>query len=266
MIETLDRDPGLDCVRGQQDRCPWEMIRHPMVLLMRRSWNFCEAHAARRSLRPEHNPQFDFNWNRVVARGWNTAVSAEAYSRIACSTRERLFEEDMGIGEKISCLRAYEAAEGLRPQVNTTARFPSRAEGSPRRWYYRIAEGIHPYDDRNDYENFFAARHECVVKNATLEEFDRLIAPRTTLDQENIPLLRDMLQSDLGFLERMRGSPELGARDYRRILRWLGFRDGEATVTQRQLSIHSLAGVQESIARLAMRLSSRPIPPVRWSS
>jgi hypothetical protein len=121
MIKTLDEHPELDALRGYQDRCPWLLIQHPILMLMRRSWNFCESYAASRPLRPSRNPNYHFNWNRHVTSGWNTAFSAEVYANIGGYNRDRQFEEDLDIGEKISALRAYEVSGNWIPQVNTIA-------------------------------------------------------------------------------------------------------------------------------------------------
>jgi len=261
MINVLDANPGLDCIRGQQDRCPWEMIQHPLLLLMRRSWNFCEAHAARRSLRPENNPRYNFNWNRVVSSGWNTAFSAEVYAQIGGYTRQRLFEEDMDIGEKISCLRAYPTSQGLLPQVNTTTSISTRSEGSPRRWFYRIAKGIEPYDDTNDYENFLAHRHELVIKSTPLTDLGRSIAPYTQLTAANIPLLREILQRDLNFMKTNRGCSKQGTLDYQWVLRKIGFQEGEVAISEGQLEILDLKSVKGRVEHLASRLPARPVSP-----
>lgn len=259
MIAALDGDPGLDGVRGQQDRCPWIMVRNPLLLLMRRSWNFTEAHMARRSLRPDRNPAFHFNWNRVVASGWNTAFSAEAYALIGGYTRERQFEEDMDLGEKISCLRAYPDGKSFVPQVNTFGSLPSRSEGSPRRWFYRFSTGVEPYLDTDGYANFFRLDHEREVKFRTLDDFEAALRPATTLEPANVPLLTAMLQKDLDFLTEARGS-ERGRAEYGRILGWLGFAPGDVDLTG-PLAIRSIEGPRARIAALARRLPPAPVRP-----
>src|SRR6202011_3728739 len=107
MVRALDAAPALDALRGQQDRCPWLIAQFATLFLMRRSWNFLETHLASASRRPERNPHYDFNCNRIVTSGWNTVFSAEAYARIRGYTPIRRFEEDMDIGEKLSVLRAF---------------------------------------------------------------------------------------------------------------------------------------------------------------
>ena len=263
MIASLDLDPGLDGVRGQQDRCPWIMVRHPLLLLMRRSWNFTEAHMARRSLRPERNPDYDFNWNRVVASGWNTAISAEIYAQIGGYTRERRFEEDMDIGEKISCLRAYPVPGGMLPQVNTIAGLAARSEGSPRRWFYRFASGVEPYLDHNDYANFFGRDHERQVKTRTLDDFERSLAPVTALAPRNIPVLRGMLQKDFDFLIAARKEPAKAAKDYARVLARLGFGAGDVSLDGGRIELHRLDGPEARIAALAGRMPPSPVPAER---
>jgi predicted dehydrogenase len=262
MIAALDGDPGLDGVRGQQDRCPWIMVRHPLLLLMRRSWNFTEAHLARRSLRPDRNPDYDFNWNRVVASGWNTAFTAQVYAEIGGYTRQRRFEEDMDIGEKISCLRAYPVRGGMMPQVNTFGRLTARSDGSPRRWFYRFATGVEPYLDRDDYANFFGLDHEQQVKFRSLDDFESALAPVTALRPENIEILRPLLQKDLDFLVMARQDPRRGQHDYGRILRWVGFAPGAVTLSQGQIEIHSLAGLQDRLDAWVYRYPDRPVAAV----
>ena len=265
MIKTLDEHPELDALRGYQDRCPWLLIQHPILMLMRRSWNFCESYAASRPLRPGRNPNYHFNWNRHVTSGWNTAFSAEVYANIGGYNRDRQFEEDLDIGEKISALRAYEVSGNWIPQVNTIASIPIRAEASPRRWYYRAAKGIEPYEDTNGYENFFGKEHERVLKSQPLGYLSSLIAPSTQLDRANIPLLEGMLQKDLDFLVRLHGDPKQAQMAYQRILRWLGFTDDQAFVCQGRVVVESLAGVAQAIQRLAVRIPEEPVAPWKQS-
>jgi hypothetical protein len=259
MLNAFDAQPAIDGIRGYQDRCPWLLIDHPIVLLMRRSWNFCESYASSRALRPDRNPQYQFNWNRRVTSGWNSAFTADIYARIGGYNRFRKFEEDLDIGEKISTLRAYETSKGMIPQVNTVIGLPIRAEASPRRWYYRTAKGIEPYDDRNGYENFFAQEHEQFLKSKSLNELSQAIAPFSSLDPANIPLLEDMLQKDFEFLCRLHGSKLLATRAYQRILSWLGFESSHTDIRDGQVVVRSLEGVRRTIDQFAARTPKKPV-------
>lgn len=259
MLNAFDAQPAIDGIRGYQDRCPWLLIDHPIVLLMRRSWNFCESYASSRALRPDRNPQYQFNWNRRVTSGWNSAFTADIYARIGGYNRFRKFEEDLDIGEKISTLRAYETSKGMIPQVNTVIGLPIRAEASPRRWYYRTAKGIEPYDDRNGYENFFAQEHEQFLKSKSLNELSQAIAPFSSLDPANIPLLEDMLQKDFEFLCRLHGSELLATRAYQRILSWLGFESSHTDIRDGQVFVRSLEGVRRTIDQFAARTPKKPV-------
>ncbi|MFD0558176.1 hypothetical protein FB566_3475 [Stackebrandtia endophytica] len=248
MITTLDGDPGLDSVRGAQDRCPWQMARHPLLVLMRRSWNFTEALVARRSMWPDRNPGYDFTWNRLNTSGWNTAFTAEVYARVGGYSRQRPFEEDMDIGEKISAFRAYRQDGQLVPQVATVGRIPTRAEGSPRRWLYWAATGTEPYADGNDYENFFRRDHERAVKDRALTELETLAETATRLDVDR---LTEAMQRDLDFLTGRCGGDGNEAVLYRRVLALIGFRPGDADIDGGRLCIRSVAGVAERLARYA---------------
>ncbi len=230
MITRLDAEPGLDALRGQQDRCPWIMLDYLPLLIMRRSWNFLETYFARRSLRPDRNPRADFNWNRFVTSGWNTAFTAEVYAAIGGYTWHRPFEEDMDIGEKISVLRSFEAGGRRVAQVNTTGWIPTRSEGSPRRWLYRLSSGIEPYLDRDDYDNFFNARHERVVKFSSLEELAAGYADGLERAPASLALLSEMLSKDLAVAAQVLGDAIRARAVYARVLSALGFRPGEASL------------------------------------
>jgi hypothetical protein len=272
-IDRLDRDPGLDGLRGQQDRCPWILVRHPLVLIMRRSWNFVETFMARRSLRPERNPRFDFNWNRLVTSGWSCGFTAEVYARIGGYTPERRFEEDMDIGEKISSLRAFESDGVLLPQVNTIGHLPSRAEGSPRRWLLWAMTDLQPYDDSEDYDNFFRRDHERKLKDTTLEELEAEVRDVTSLDDEGaLGRLTRTLQADLDFVVRTLGAP-LGGAAYSRVLAALGFERDDYDVVDGRLSLRSAAGPASRVRAFAERLGDRtpgeypaPLAPMRGAS
>ena len=259
MLKAFDTQPTIDGIRGYQDRCPWLLIDHPILLLMRRSWNFCESYASSRALRPDRNPRYQFNWNRCVTSGWNSAFTAEVYACIGGYNRFRQFEEDLDIGEKISTFRAYESPQGSIPQVNTIIGLPIRAEASPRRWYYRAAKGVEPYDDQNGYENFFAQEHEDFLKSKPLSELSLSIAPFSSLEPANIPLLEDMLQKDFEFLSRLHGSSHLAAIAYQRILSWLGFESGQAYISDGQVLVHSLEGVGRTIGKFIARTPRKPV-------
>ncbi|WP_203855194.1 hypothetical protein [Plantactinospora mayteni] len=258
-VSTLDTRPGLDAARGQQDRCPWVMARHPLLVLMRRSWNFAEAVLARRSLRPDRNPQHDFTWNRLTTSGWNCAFTAEVYALVGGYNRDRPFEEDMDIGEKISCLRAFERDGTLVPQVNTVGWLPTRAEGSPRRWLYWAATGVEPYEDTNQHENFFRRDHERVVKDCSLTELEQLARPYTVLDPDRVTAA---LQRDLDFLPGRCGGRDDGRAVYQRVLTLLGFAPGEAVVSDGTLRIRSLDAVGARLERFGRfaKLMAGPYP------
>lgn len=243
IIETLDANPGLDGVRGQQDRCPWVMMNYALLFLMRRSWNFCETYAARRDLRPDLNPDYDFNWNRLVTSGWSSAFTAEAYAEIRGYTPHRLFEEDMDIGEKISCLRGYEEGGRFVAQTHTIGRVPIRSEGSCRRWIYSLRTRLSPYDEANDYDNFFNRRHEAAVKGQSLDALEKHLREPSPRDEAEI--LTGLLQADLDFMLRAGGAE--GEAAFRRVLSWLGFRNGEAHVHARSVVVTELRSVRQRI-------------------
>ncbi|MFD0558167.1 glycosyl transferase family 2 [Stackebrandtia endophytica] len=244
VVDTFDADPGLDGLRGQLDHCPWILARHPLLLLSRRSWNFTEALLSRRCARPDRRPDYDFTWNRLNTSGWNTAFTAEVYARIGGYSVERTLDEDMDIGEKISVLRAYRRHGRLVPQVNTIRSIPNRSEGSPRRWLYWAATGTEPYHEADDFDNFLGRPHERAIKDASLSELEDIAAPRTGLDVDR---LTEAMQRDLDFLGRRTGAANRDHGLYRKVLALLGFRPGEAEVTDGRLRIRSLTGVTERL-------------------
>lgn len=256
-ISALDEAPGLDAVRGQQDRCPWLLVPMPIILIMRRSWNFLETYLSRRSLRPDRNPLADFNWNRLVTSGWNTAFTAEAYARIGGYSPDRRFEEDMDIGESLSVLRAFERQGQLVPQVNTVGWTPTRSEGSPRRWVYRVVRNVEPYLDHDNYDNFFNLRHEASIKFGTVDNW--ICGNRDLLDlgPGNVRLLADLLSRDLVFAQKV--IKESGKADlvYRRILHGLGFAEADAAIVGNRLEILRVDGPMAQLERIkARRLSA----------
>lgn len=253
MIERLDAAPGLDVIRGQQDRCPWVMAEYPLLFLMRRSWNFTETFAARRSLWPDRNEKYDFNWNRIVTSGWNTAITAEVYARIGGYTTSRRFEEDMDIGEKISCLRGYEMDGRFVPQVATTGWIPTRSEGSPRRWLHRLLTGLEPYSDENNYENFFAIQHEEWIKQRSLEEMTGEVRNRASMRAENTPELERMLQNDYRFLIKVLKDQDRAAYAYGRVLFALGFKPHEVEIAGETVRVRSLEGARARLESYAAR-------------
>jgi hypothetical protein len=243
IIRTLDTDPGLDGVRGQVDHCPWIMANHPLLVLARRSWNFTESLLARRSLRPDRNPAYDFNWNRLNTNGWNTAFTAEVYAKIGGYTRHRRLDEDMDIGEKISCLRAYQRRGVPVPQTQTMGWLPTRSEGSPRRWLHWAVTGVEPYRD----DNFLRREHEDAIKNQGITELDRSARPHTTVDPDR---LTTALQRDLDFLNRRMGS---GSADpvYRQVLAMLGLTPSDVVVSDGAVRVRALNGVLPHLERFA---------------
>ena len=249
-IGALDADPGLDAVRGVQDRCPWVMARHPLLLVMRRSWNLSEAYLARRDQRPGRAPQWDYNWNRLVTSGWNTAFTGEVYAQIAGYTPDRLMEEDMDIGERISCLRAYEQDGRLIPQVNTTGPIATRSEGSVRRWLYWAFTELEPYIDANDYDNFLGLHNEEVVKLSPLADLEQRAASFTRLSVDRVAWA---LGRDLAFLVKITGDVARAHAIYQRVLTWLGFRPGDVELVGEEAKVKSIDEVVQRVDAYAAR-------------
>jgi hypothetical protein len=251
-VDRFDREPGLDAIRGQQDRCPWILVKHPLVLLMRRSWNFCESLLTARSQHPDRNPHYDFNWNRTITSGWSTGFTAEVYALIRGYTPDRRFEEDMDIGERISCLRGIQVpGRGFVPQVQTTGRCPLRSEGSPRRWLYWAATSVQPYDDGRDYSNFFDLSIERDVKDLPLDELDAAVRPYTGLVTEPVT---GAFQTDFDFLTATVKDRALAMRWYARVLSGIGFAAGDVAIDDGRVQVRNLDRAEAAISSLAARL------------
>jgi predicted dehydrogenase len=262
MVRTLDSHPILDAVRGQQDRCPWLMCRFPLLFLMRRSWNFAEAKAASPSFWPRRNPASNFNWNRIVTSGWNTAVRAEAYLSVGGYTRDRRFEEDMDLGEKISVWRGQYDQGRFIPYVEAVGRIPTRSEGSPRRWLYQLATGLYPYSPDNGYANFFAPEHEHAVKKLTVDE----LAAEAGADRLDPETVGPLLSRDYQFLLECTPSRAEGERAYASVLAALGFRQSDFSLGRDHVVVKTLDGPVARIRSYASAWSTVEVaaqyPPV----
>jgi hypothetical protein len=242
-IAVLDEQPALDAVRGQQDRCPWIMAQHDLLLLLRRSWNFTESYLTRHSLRPERNPHYNFNWNRVVTSGWNTAITAEAFALINGYTRHRRIGEDVDLGERISCVRGHEVANGFLPQMGTVAKVNIRAEGSPRRWLLRVAEQVEPYERKQGYANFFSRETSTRLRDTSYIDMLDQARLSARIAPSNLHLFEEVLTKDWRFTLRVRHTVEAARAQFRFVMTMLGFSRDDWTYENDTIRVRRLDAI-----------------------
>ncbi|BCK01493.1 hypothetical protein [Anaerocolumna chitinilytica] len=246
-IDTLDRNHELDAIRGQQDRCPWVLSQNDLLITMRRSWNFTEAYLARRSLWPDQNRNYNYNWNRIVTGGWNTAFTAEIYSQIGGYTPERFVGEDVDIGEKISCIRGRYVNDEFIPQVATIGAIWTRSEGSARRWTLNVARNIDPYSRKNSYNNFFNTEYEKIYKNVTEQDILKEAVFCSRINKENVNLFEEVLEKDWKFTMEMRKIEEDALKQYKTVLSFLGFQDADVSIDGDRLKIHNINNYKQKL-------------------
>lgn len=261
-MDILDRLPYLDAVRGQQDRCPWIMCENDLLMLLRRSWNITEAYLSRRSLWPDVNPEYDFNWNRVVTSGWNSAVTAEAFALINGYTPDRRMGEDVDIGERISCVRGRASGSRFVPEVGTVAGMKIRAEGSPRRWLLRVVADIEPYDRTNQYQNFFSNDVLTELRSSSYDDLLERARSCARISRRNIDLFERALTKDWQFTLRVRRDPPKAEKQYRFVMAMLGFGAGDWRFAGERIEILKTEAVQMRLE--ASRARSRGRAPASF--
>ena len=244
-VQALDAAPSLDAVRGQQDRCPWILCENDLLLLLRRSWNFTEAYLARKSLRPERNPGYDFNWNRIVTSGWNTVVTAESFARINGYTPHRRMGEDVDLGERISCIRGRFLATGFLPQMGSIARLSTRSEGSPRRWLLRVANRVEPYERTNQYQNFFSPEILARLRHCSYTDLLEQAGATAKIGANNLDLFEEVLSKDFQFTLRVRKLRQRAEEQFRFVMTMLGFKRGDWHFDDDRIGILRTDGISE---------------------
>ena len=83
-----------------------------IFFLIRRAWDFGEILLQNKKYRPDVNEKANFEWNRIITGGWNTAYSAQVYAEIGGYDPTMRQGEDMYIGKQISILRGNIGANG----------------------------------------------------------------------------------------------------------------------------------------------------------
>jgi hypothetical protein len=250
-MRALDEMPWVDATRGVQDRCPWIIGASGLLMIIRRSWNFTENYLFQPRVSPQRNPDFDFNWSRVVTSGWNTMITMEAFCSIGGYTPNRRMGEDVGLGERISCLRGAWHGKNFVPETRSIVSLPVRAEGSPRRWIQRLTSGIEPYSGDDNHKNFFGPEIVNTIRKRVSE-----FLPRTPWDSLRGAgdLLEDALSQDWEFVRGVWGSNLAAAeRHWRRVMVSLGFRALDWRFNGSMIRVQDVTHVEELLQSFRRR-------------
>jgi len=225
IIEKMDNNAYLDAVRGVQDRTPEVLMQNDLFFLNRRADDFGELLARQRKYRPHVNPNYDFTWNRTVTGGWNTAYSAEIYAKIGGYASKMRMGEDMYIGQKISIFRGQEDASGnFIPETGTVDRIRTRTDSSPRRYLEAYASGSAVY------AGFGESGKEDAVRGKSNEKLLDAIKPWERISMQNKGRLEWDLTSRREFLKATSADEKSLARDFDRLMFFLGFKKGDYRV------------------------------------
>lgn len=214
-ILKLDKYPHLDAVRGRQDRTPEIMMGNDLLFLYRRFEDFSLILARKQSFRPEVNPKFSFNWNRVVTKGWNTAYTAEAYALTRGYDPDKTKDEDMIFGERISMLRG----DGLIPNTQVIGTVSSKSNFSPRRCINEVATMKHAYG--GSFEDSEVNRK---IRNVSEEELMREILPFARIGSKNAWRFQSMINWQYWWIKENTPSLEEAKKLLQLGLLMLGFK------------------------------------------
>lgn len=218
IITKLDRTPHLDAVRGIQDRTPSVMMENDFLFLYRRMQDFKELLLRRAAFRPENNPRYNFNWNRVITGGWNTAYTAEAYVLTGGYNPYQTKGEDMMIGERISMLRG----DGTIPNTYVVGKVASRSNSSPRRYIYEVASGKAAYG-----ESFEDPAVNERIRTTPPEELMRLISNFSRVSERNKATFENMINNEYAFIKTMTPNGGEATKVTSFIMTWLGFKKSD---------------------------------------
>ncbi|MFI6394289.1 hypothetical protein [Nonomuraea sp. NPDC050540] len=246
-LETLDRRPELDAVRGGTDRCPWIYTSNDLVTVMRRSWNITESYFRLPQLRAEFNPDFDFRWNRVATNGWNTAFTAEAYAMIRGYTPDRWLGNDADIGEKVSIIRGTVTGNGVAAQTHTVELTRQRAEGSPRRWLLQANDGISPYDRAGNYRNFYSNE---TLQNLVEKDLPALLSGAqftARISADNVHRFEAELTDRWRTIAEVRKNQEAARRQAVITFGLLGLGEQDWDLDGEQVRILNITGLREAL-------------------
>lgn len=245
---TLDTHPELDAVRGYTDRCPWMYSDHDLVTLTRRSWNLVENYLTFPHLSRRHNAHADFRRNRVTTNGWNTAFTAESYAMVRGYTPDRWLGNDVDIGEKLSIIRGQEGDSGVIVNTEVIRKVPTRAEGSPRRWFLQAANGIQPYDRTNDYENFFSRRTLQSISDGDGLSLVQEASDTARISTSNLWMFESELTDRWGaLLTAASGHDEIAFYQAQAIFDLLGIAASDWEIVDERVRLRRFDGLQRSL-------------------
>lgn len=222
LIDALDQNPHLDAVRGVQDRYPPIMMENDLVFLSRRMHDFSELFLRQKKLRPENNPEANFNWHRVITGGWNTGYTAEAYALIGGYSSHKEKGEDLEIGEKISMMRG----DGKKPNLDVIGRVYTRSDSSPRRFIGEVLTGKGAYS-----ETFQDQELNELIKNTPAPELMELAAPFARLSAGNSREFGRIINAHYRWVSKLCKDRPVGREVFDSVMFWLGFKKGDYTYT-----------------------------------
>ena len=243
ILEKMDNNPQIDAVRGVQDRAPEILMQNDHFFLRRRAFDFIESLIRQKKYRVGGKSPQNFTWNRVVTGGWNTAYSAEVYAKIDGYDPKMKMGEDMYIGQKISILRGDTNSSGeIVPQTETVETVATRTDSSPRRFLLMFAKNVGPYDKFGDEET------EKAVRSKTNAELLNDIKAFETITMANKGSFEDNLTGNRKFLEETLPTPKDVAREFDRMMFFLGFKKTDYQVLpDGKVEISSLDNVKKAL-------------------
>ncbi len=223
IIDKMDNNPHLDAVRGVQDRFPEEMMENDLVFLARRMQDFSELFMRRKKLRPENNPDSNFQWHRVITGGWNTAYSAEAYALVGGYDRGKEMGEDLLIGEKLSMIRG----DGVEPNLDVIGRVHTRTDSSPRRFIGEVMTGENAYS-----KTFTDEELNRIIKTTPISELMEMISPFARLSGSNWHEFQRIMDAHYRWVSSLSSDKEIGKEVFADVMGWLGFKKDDFAFTQ----------------------------------
>ncbi len=218
IINKFDQNPHLDAAFGIQDRFPEELMKNDFLFVSRRVWSFAESLLEHRRYRPENNPNWSYNWNRVATSGWNTAYTAEAIALIGGYNSNLAVGEDQDVGEKITMIRG----DGKMPNLDVVGRLPTRTDSSPRRFIGEIITGKPAYSD-----TFSNEEVNTMLRTLSPEQLQQKIDYFSRLNEKNAKGFLGMFNGYLRFFRKQTPDEQSAREMNNSILFWLGFKKSD---------------------------------------
>lgn len=251
VLRLLDAHPGIDAVRGPQDRTTRALRANHLALLERRSWQITELLLSASTLWPENNSDANFFWNRVVTAGSNVFFSAQVYSQIRGYSLDVPVFEDMDIGQRISVLRGRWCGSRFVPCVGSIRRIPFREESNIARILHALSRTEHVY--QHDGSTFYTV--DGVIKQQhAVDAYLSVLAPYSRVTPANRQRFENILAELSNEVHRILHGKACAVTIMRRVMHMLGFRQADYRMLRNEgISVVNWAG----FAGLAERFSAR---------